>query len=76
MREDAAQSRPFIAARVISRAGEGLPAEGFFDLARTLSRGPRDGESERDFHAREISRLTTRLLKEDASDAAAEIQRI
>jgi len=76
MREDAAQNRPFIAARVISRAGDGLPAKGFFDLARTLSRGPRDGESERDFHAREISRLTARLLKEDASDAAAEIQRI
>ena len=57
MREDAAAGRPFIAARVISRAQEGLPGKGFFDLARALSRGPQDGENESDFHLREISRL-------------------
>lgn len=42
MREDAAQGRPFIAALVISRRGEGLPAQGFFDLAVALGRFPAD----------------------------------
>jgi NFU1 iron-sulfur cluster scaffold homolog, mitochondrial len=57
MREDAAAGRPFIAAHVVGRGREALPGRGFFDLARALSRGPREGESERDFHARELSRL-------------------
>ena len=56
MREDAAAGRPFIAARAVSRGGGGLPGRGFFDLARTLGRGPRDGESESAFHARELDR--------------------
>lgn len=57
MREDARAGRPFIAARTVSRAGGGLPGQGFFDLARDLGCGPRDGEPERAFHAREITRL-------------------
>ncbi|WP_347309624.1 NifU family protein [Defluviimonas sp. SAOS-178_SWC] len=57
MREDARAGRPFIAARAVSRATDGLPAKGFFDLARELSRGPRDTESERAFHTREIEGL-------------------
>jgi Fe-S cluster biogenesis protein NfuA len=57
MREDAAAGQPFIAARAVSRAREDLPGKGFFDLAHALSRGPQDGEIERDFHVREISRL-------------------
>ena len=57
MREDARAGRPFIAARAVSRATDGLPARGFFDLARDLSRGPRENEPERAFHAREIERL-------------------
>ena len=57
MREDAAADRPFIAARVVSRGGDGLPGGGFFDMARGLSRGPGPGESDRDFHARETARL-------------------
>lgn len=57
MREDAAADRPFIAARVVSRGGDGLPGRGFFDIARGLSRGPGPGESDRDFHARETARL-------------------
>lgn len=57
MREDAAAGRPFIAARGISRGREGLPARGFFDLARTLSRGSEEGESDQEFHAREHARL-------------------
>ena len=38
MREDAANEHPFIAALVISRARGGLPAPGFFDIARELGR--------------------------------------
>lgn len=57
MREDAAAGRPFIAARVVSRAGDGLPGRGFFDLARRLSRGPAADETDRDFHLRETARL-------------------
>jgi len=52
MAEDAAASRPFIAALVISRARHGLPAPGFFDAARRLDRfqsEPEGGEA-RAFH--------------------------
>ena len=42
MREDAEQGRPFIAALVVSRRGENLPAQGFFDLAVELGRFPAD----------------------------------
>ena len=38
MREDAANDHPFIAALVISRARSGLPAPGFFDIAKELGR--------------------------------------
>lgn len=38
MREDAANEHPLIAALVISRARGGLPAPGFFDLAKELGR--------------------------------------
>jgi Fe-S cluster biogenesis protein NfuA len=57
MRDDAGAGQPFIAARAIGRASDGLPGKGFFDLARDLSRGPRDDETERAFHARELRRL-------------------
>jgi len=40
MREDAEHGRPFTAALVVSRRGEGLPAQGFFDLAVELGRFP------------------------------------
>lgn len=40
MREDARRERPFIAALVVSRRGEGRPAAGFFDLAVELGRFP------------------------------------
>ncbi|GEK72030.1 MULTISPECIES: hypothetical protein [Halomonas] len=42
MREDAAAGRPFIAALVVSRQGEGLPRTGFFELAVELGRLPED----------------------------------
>lgn len=42
MREDAAQHQPFMAALVVSRRGEGVPAAGFFELAVALGRFPED----------------------------------
>lgn len=42
MREDAAQNKPFMAAFVVSRRGDGLPAVGFFELAVALERFPAD----------------------------------
>lgn len=54
MREDAAADRPFIAARAVSRGPAQSPGKGFFDLARALGRGPRPGESEQDFHRRQL----------------------
>ena len=64
MREDARTGRPFIAARAVSRIPGGLPGKGFLDLARTLSRGPQDGETEQSFHAREIENLARSLAGE------------
>jgi NFU1 iron-sulfur cluster scaffold homolog, mitochondrial len=57
MREDARAGRPFIAARAVGRGPDRLPGKGFFQLARALTRGPQDGESEADFHARELRGL-------------------
>ncbi|RDC67743.1 hypothetical protein DLJ49_20765 [Rhodovulum sp. 12E13] len=54
MHEDAAAGRPFLAARAVSRGRTMLPGKGFFDLAHALDRGPKEGETERDFHAREL----------------------
>ena len=45
MREDAANEHPFIAALVISRARDGLPATGFFDIAKELGRFDGDPSS-------------------------------
>ncbi|MBE0462406.1 MAG: hypothetical protein ACTIDY_08465 [Halomonadaceae bacterium] len=40
MRDDAASHRPFIAALVVSRRGENMPAAGFFEQAVALGRFP------------------------------------
>lgn len=73
MREDAVADRPFIAARVVSRGREGIPAPGFFELADALSRGRRNGESDAEFHARELAaldrRLTDSISPEDVATA-------
>lgn len=56
MSEDVAAGRPLRAASVVSRAGAGLPARGFFAHARTLGRydGPETGADARAFHAAEL----------------------
>ena len=54
MREDAEQGRPFIAALVVSRRGEGLPAQGFFDLAVELDRFPADPAQHTDAYREEF----------------------
>jgi Fe-S cluster biogenesis protein NfuA len=71
MREDAAASRPFIAARAVSRGRDGLPGKGFFDLARALSRGPWDGEDEASFHDREMGLLNEALAGKGPAGATS-----
>jgi hypothetical protein len=72
MREDAAAGRPFIAARAVNRGSAGLPGKGFFDLARALALGPRDGESDADFHAGQLEQLNAlaRPPEDQGSQAA------
>ena len=70
MREDADADRPFIAARAVSRAGEGLPGKGFFDLVTALARGPVEGQSDQEFHKNEIRRLADDLRTINGSDAS------
>ena len=57
MEEDAEADRPFIAALVLSKARDGLPATGFFDCARHLGRftGDPNGKEARSFHATELT---------------------
>ena len=61
MEEDAEAGRPFIAALVVSKARGGLPAIGFFDCARRLSRfaGDSNGVEARSFHATELNAALT-----------------
>jgi Fe-S cluster biogenesis protein NfuA len=73
MRDDAAAGRPFIAARAVGRGRDGLPGTGFFDLARALGRGPRDGESEPDFHARALQLADEMIASQTAGDPPPEI---
>jgi hypothetical protein len=57
MEEDAAAGRPFIAAMVVSRARDGLPAPGFFEAAARLGRYRGDAWSEEAvaWHAAELA---------------------
>ncbi|AEI92766.1 hypothetical protein [Roseobacter litoralis] len=58
--QDAAQSRPLIAALVISKAREGLPAPGFFDCAARVGRfeGDASGPEAATFHEAECATAT------------------
>lgn len=57
MTEDAAAGRPLLAAVVVSRTREGLPAPGFFAHVRQLGRhdGPEKGPEAGAFHAAELA---------------------
>ena len=57
MEEDAEGRRPFIAALVLSKARDELPAVGFFDCARRLGKfaGDPNGVEARSFHATELN---------------------
>ena len=63
MRVDAALSTPFVAARAVSRGGDGLPGKGFFELAQALGCGPMDGETDRVFHERLLVEVSSTLKK-------------
>ena len=69
MAEDAAVDRPFIAAMVISKRRDGLPAPGFFDCAARLGRfvGDATGPDARAFHVAEFNAALA--LWAPASDA-------
>jgi len=56
--EDAAAARPLIAALVISKARDGLPAPGFFDCARRVGcfEGDPLGSEASAFHAAEFNK--------------------
>ncbi len=60
MAEDAHRSHPFIAALVVSRARNGLPALGFFETAARLGRFSGDpfGDEAVAFHAAELAMAT------------------
>jgi len=60
MEEDADAGHPFIAALVVSRARDGLPALGFFEAARRLGRFTGDpfGEEAIAYHAAELALAT------------------
>ncbi|GMU42527.1 MAG: hypothetical protein IT479_03115 [Xanthomonadales bacterium] len=59
MREDAAAGRPLLAARVVSRVRDGLPAPGFFALATRLGYhdGSEVGAVARAFHTAQLRAL-------------------
>lgn len=56
MREDAKAGRPLIAALVVSRRGEGLPASGFFALAVALGRLPAEPAAQAEAYRAEFRR--------------------
>lgn len=58
MAEDAAAGHPFIAALVVGRARDGLPAPGFFEAAARLGRfrGDPAGPEAAAWHAAELAR--------------------
>ena len=59
MGEHAAEGRPQLAAVVVSRSGEGLPAPGFFErlVELGLYDGPPEGPGAAAFHAAELARV-------------------
>ena len=70
MRVDAAISTPFVAARAVSRGGDGLPSKGFFELAQALGRGPMDGEIDSVFHERLLGEISATLRRNQEAASA------
>ncbi|MEE4295334.1 MAG: hypothetical protein V2J20_01815 [Wenzhouxiangella sp.] len=60
MKEDAEAGQPLQAALVVSRLGDGLPAEGFFDRARRL--GVFKGRDAQAFHRSQLQALFARSV--------------
>ena len=75
MRDDAAHDRPFIAALVISRTRSGLPAPGFFELARQLGRfdGAPSGPDEAAYHASELAAVRGSRGTQEIREAAGAV---
>lgn len=69
MQQDARNNLPFLAARVVNRGPSALPGKGFFDLARALSCGPLQNESEAAYHARALSEVAAHLAAATKSKA-------
>jgi len=67
MREDVAAGRPLIAALVVSRRGERLPQDGFFELAAALGRLPALRDAAEAAYAREFERAVAAHLASGAS---------
>ncbi|WP_371055676.1 DUF6522 family protein [Rhodosalinus sp. K401] len=63
MAEDAAAGRPFLAALVVSRMRGQKPGRGFFDEAARLGRGPKSGEDEEAWWARELAKARATYLE-------------
>jgi hypothetical protein len=59
VRADHAAGRPLLAALAVSRAGDGLPGPGFFQLCRDLAMyfGPDNGPQARLFHEIQCRRI-------------------
>ena len=60
IREDQAAARPLLAALAVSKAADGLPGPGFFQLCAELGLydGPDRGPEAASFHARELARAS------------------
>lgn len=77
MAEDAAANRPFIAAMVISKWRDGLPAPGFFDCAARLGRfvGDATGPEAKVFHADELNAALALWTPTSAARCASELSK-
>lgn len=65
MIDDVETGAPFLAALVVSKIGQGTAADGFFQQARALGRGPEPDEDNQSYHQREfagaVAMLKTRM---------------
>lgn len=71
MDEDTAAGCPFVAAVVVSKVGQGMPAPGFFAHARALGRyrGPESGAAAAAYHQHELEALRAALAGDGSARA-------